>query len=63
MGKKKNMKMFTSTNISDTVIYLSDVFEREIVRERELNCVFWIKMDIGVKILLFNYSPKLHFHI
>lgn len=43
MGKKKNMKMFTSTNISDTVIYLSDVFEREIVRERELNCVFWIK--------------------
>lgn len=40
MGKKKNMKMFTSTNISDTVIYLPDVFEREIVRERELNCVF-----------------------
>lgn len=29
MGKKKNMKMFTSTNISDTVIYLSDVFERD----------------------------------
>lgn len=41
--KRKKVKMFTSTNISDKVIYLSDVFEREIVRERELNCVFWIK--------------------